>query len=71
VMNNPGYDETPVGDPALQAQSWFAGKMERDTAKEAITGHPDGTFLIRASSRHDGYVRDGCGLGVCFSRGWM
>lgn len=55
VMNNPGYDETPVGDPALQAQSWFAGKMERDTAKEAITGHPDGTFLIRASSRHDGY----------------
>lgn len=29
--------------------------MSREAAKEAIMGHPDGTFLVRTSTRHDGY----------------
>lgn len=51
VMINPGY----AADPSLEGKDWFAGAMSRDAAKVAIMGHPDGTFLIRTSTRHDGY----------------
>ena len=50
-MINPGYS----ADPVLEGKDWFAGAMSREAAKEAIMGHPDGTFLVRTSTRHDGY----------------
>lgn len=52
VINNPGYQATDAG---LATQEWFAGALGRDAAKDAVMGHPDGTFLIRSSTRHDGY----------------
>ena len=51
VMVNPEY----AADPVLEGKDWFAGALSRDDAKAAIMGHPDGTFLIRTSTRHDGF----------------
>ena len=50
---------------ALEDQEWFAGPMSREAAMKALNGHPDGTFLIRTSTRHDGYSLSVFYLDIC------
>ncbi|KAL6108422.1 pik3r3 [Pungitius sinensis] len=44
--NLPHYDE----------KSWFVGDLNRDEAKDLLTGKPDGAFLIRESSKKGCYA---------------
>ena len=39
--------------------------MSRDAAWAAVMGHPDGTFLLRTSTRHDSYSLSVKHLGKC------
>eukprot|EP00041_Stephanoeca_diplocostata_P010051 m.159327 g.159327 ORF g.159327 m.159327 type:complete len:468 (+) comp17999_c0_seq1:72-1475(+) len=39
----------------LEAFPWYGGKMSRTQAEQHMTGKPDGTFLVRDSSSHQGY----------------
>ena len=52
-------------NPDLQEKAWFGGGMSRDAAWAAVMGHPDGTFLLRTSTRHDSYSLSVKHLGKC------